>query len=86
MVYQKSGDLVTGPNPNPDVADLTYASAADNGTTISFTALTKDLVDPSTDPNWLNNTYIGWAISPTSSGKPIYYRVLPTQSQRHVQR
>ncbi len=86
MVYQKSGDLVTGPNPNPDVADLTYASAADNGTTISFTAMTKDLVDPSTDPNWLNNTYIGWAIEPDVERQADLLRVLPAQSQRHVQR
>ena len=73
VVYQKGGGVVTGPDPDPEPADLIYASAADDGTTLTFTAKTFDLVNPSTDPNWLNNTYIGWAIDPTFTGSPEYY-------------
>jgi hypothetical protein len=72
VTYQ-AGGVVTGPNPDPDPADLISATADDNGSTIAFTATTVALNDPSTDPNWRNNTYIGWAIDPTFSGSPNYY-------------
>ena len=70
------GNLVPGPTPDPNVADLVHATASDDGTTVSFSALTNTLSDPATDPNWLNNTYIGWAIDPVLTGttsKPLYY-------------
>ncbi len=70
------GNLVTGPSPDPNVADLVNATATDDGTTVSFTAKTNTLSDPATDPNWLNNTYIGWAIDPVLTGttsQPLYY-------------
>ncbi|MGA2835979.1 MAG: hypothetical protein ABSF84_05220 [Acidimicrobiales bacterium] len=72
VMYQ-GGGVVSGPTPDPDPADLVYASADDDGTTLSFTAKTEALDNPSTDPNWLNNTYIGWAIDPTFSSSPRYY-------------
>jgi hypothetical protein len=70
------GNQVSGPSPDPNVADLVSATAADDGTTVSFSAKTQTLNDPATDPNWLNNTYIGWAIDPVLTGTsstPLYY-------------
>ena len=70
------GNPVTGPTPDPNVADLVYATANDDGTTVSFSAKTQHAGNPATDPNWLNNTYIGWAIDPVLNGTtstPLYY-------------
>ena len=72
-VYYASGGLVVGPNPNPEPADLISAAASDDGTTVSFSAVTAQLNNPSTDPNWRNDTYIGWAIDPDFSGTPKYF-------------
>ena len=72
VAYQ-GGGVVTGPSPDPDPADPVSATASDDGTTLRFTARTVALNDPSTDPNWRNNTYIGWAIDPEFSGAPRYY-------------
>jgi len=70
------GTLVTGPSPDPNVADLVKATATADTSTVSFTALTNTLSNPATDLNWLNNTYIGWAIDPVLTGTtstPLYY-------------
>jgi hypothetical protein len=72
VTYQ-GGGVVTGPDPDPEPADLVSASASDNGTTLHFAAKTASLVDPASDPNWRNNSYIGWAIDPSFSGAPLYY-------------
>ena len=55
----------SGPSrQSPSWPDLITRTATDDGTTISFSAKTVALSDPTTDPNWRNNTYIGWAIDP----------------------
>jgi hypothetical protein len=72
VTYQDGG-VVTGPVPDPAPADLVTATASDDGKTLRFTAKTQSLVDPASDPNWRNNTYIGWAIDSNFSGKPLYY-------------
>jgi hypothetical protein len=60
-------------SPTSDPADVISASATDDGTNFTFTAMTVALNDPSTDPNWRNDTYIGWAIEPTTSAFPTYF-------------
>jgi len=72
VTYQHGG-VVTGPVPDPTPADLVSASASDNGNTLQFTAKTPATVPPTSDPNWRKNTYVGWAIDPNFSGKPLYY-------------
>jgi hypothetical protein len=72
VTYQ-AGGTVTGPTPDPNPADLISATATDDGTTLSFSAKTVALYDPATDPNWRNNTYIGWAIDTSGAGTPQYY-------------
>ena len=71
VTYQHGG-VVTGPVPDPTPADLVSASASDNGNTLQFTAKTPATVPPTSDPNWRKNTYVGWAIDPNFSGKPLY--------------
>jgi len=46
--------------PSNDPADLTSASASDNGATLTFTAQTVSMQDPHTTANWTNDdTYVG---------------------------
>jgi hypothetical protein len=61
------------PEPAAGPADLISASASDNGTSVTFSAITKQLNNPATDPNWLNNTYIGWGIAPNPGMAPTYF-------------
>jgi hypothetical protein len=70
VTYQAGGAVSS---PTADPADLISASATDDGTTLSLSAKTVALNDPATDPNWRNNTYIGWAINPSGRGAPDYY-------------
>ena len=64
---------VAVPEPTAGPADLISASASDNGTSVTFSAITEQLNDPATDPNWLNNTYIGWGIAPSPGKLPAYF-------------
>ncbi len=74
--------LVNPPTSNP--ADLISATAADDGTNLTFSAKTVDLNNPATDPNWHNNTYIGWGIDPTFSGTAKYYAYFQLDSAGHL--
>ncbi len=83
MYYQAPPPtLVNPPTSNP--ADLISATAADDGTNITFSAKTVDLNNPATDPNWHNNTYIGWGIDPTFSGTAKYYAYFQLDSAGHL--
>lgn len=81
-VYYANGGPVNGSIADP--ADLISATASDDGTTMTFSATTVALNNPTIDRNWLNdNTYIGWAIDPTFSGTPkyvVYFQVNPDGS------
>jgi hypothetical protein len=72
-VYYQAPPPTLVSSPKSDPADLISASATDDGTTLTFTAKTVALTDPTTDLNWRNNSYIGWAIDPNSSGTPQYF-------------
>jgi len=61
------------PEPKADLADLVSASVTDTGTSVNFSASTVNLADPSTDPDWRNDTYIGWGIVPAGSTSPKYF-------------
>lgn len=73
------------PEPAAGPADLISASASDDGTSVTFSAITKTLNNPSTDPNWLNNTYIGWGIAPSGPARHLF-RLFPTESRRQLRR
>ena len=83
-VYYASPPKSAVASPTSDPADLTYASASDDGTIITLTAKTVALNDPTTDPNWLGgDTYIGWDLDTTSSGAPkygVYFQMNPDGS------
>ncbi|MHB1777709.1 MAG: hypothetical protein ACYCU7_17230 [Acidimicrobiales bacterium] len=79
VTYVKTGASIGAPQSDP--ADITSASATDDGTTLTFTAQTVSSgqagytpVGPGADPNWLNDTYIGWQLNTTGnlSGPPDY--------------
>jgi hypothetical protein len=72
-VYFLAGRPVLGPTPDPAPADLISATATDNGSNLTFSAKTVALNDPSSDPNWRHNTFIGWGIDPNFSGTPKYF-------------
>ena len=72
VYYQAPPPTLVNP-PVSSPADLISATAADDGVNITFSARTVDLNDPTVDPNWRNNTYIGWAIDPAFSGTPKYF-------------
>jgi len=67
--------------PFSDPADLTSASASDNGTTLTFTAQTVAMQDPYTNANWTNDdTYIGWQLDTNGGTDPnyeVYFQVNP---------
>ena len=72
-VYNEEQPPTLVPPPTSDPADLISATATDDGVNFTFSAKTVALNDPSTDPNWRNDTYIGWAIDPVSSTFPTYF-------------
>ncbi len=60
-----------------DAADLISATAATDGTNLTFSAGTVGMTEPfpgapNADPNWVNDSYIAWAIDPTLGGTPTY--------------
>jgi hypothetical protein len=72
-VYYAAPPPTQVPSPTSDPADLIAATATDDGSNLTFTAQTVALNNPVDDPNWYNDTHIGWAIDPSFSGIPEYY-------------
>jgi hypothetical protein len=72
-VYSTSSNPQAPPaGPSYDAADLINATATDDGTTLTFTAQTVASkaggYNPQSDPNWMNDTYIGWQLSTVQTG------------------